>query len=178
MIDPSSTLVDVAFAICTALDRAGVRAVLVGGSAATFYTGAYQSLDVDFVLTFNPAGADARGAVEGLGFRLEGSHYAHPIVDYTVDFLGGPAGIGDDIVTDFHIARRGDQLLRVYTRTDAVRDRLAGYYHWPDRSSLRVAVSVARSGPIDLAAIESWSASEGASEKFEEFVRALKGEPM
>ena len=75
MIGPSSTLVDVAFAICTALDRAGVRAVLVGGSAATFYAGAYQSYDIDFVLTSNPLGAKTREAVEALGFRLDGSHY-------------------------------------------------------------------------------------------------------
>jgi len=177
MIGPSSTLVDVAFAICTALDRAGVRAVLVGVSAATFYAGAYQSYDIDFVLTSNPLGAKTREAVEALGFRLDGSHYAHPDVEYTVDFLGGPAGIRDEIVTVFHTERRGDQLLRVYTRTDTVRDRLAGYYHWPDRSSLRVAVLVANSGPIDLESIEEWSGREGATAKFEEFARALKGEP-
>jgi len=177
VIGPSSTLVDVAFAICTALDRVGVTAVLVGGSAATFHAGKYQSHDIDFVLTFNPLGSNAREAVESLGFRLDGSHYAHPDTEYTIDFLGGPAVIRNNIVTVFHTERRGEQLLHVYSRTDSVRDRLAGYYHWSDRSSLRVAALVAASGPIDIGEIKAWSLREGAPEKFEEFIRALKGEP-
>jgi len=43
-IDSGATLTDVAFAACTALDRAGEVAVLCGGSAATYYAPeAYQS---------------------------------------------------------------------------------------------------------------------------------------
>jgi hypothetical protein len=178
VIGPTSQLVDVAFAVCTALDRVGIRVILVGGSAATFYTGDYQSRDVDFVLTLYPRGADARGAIEALGFRPEGQHYAHPDSVYTVDLLGGPPGIGDDLVTTWHTARRDEEVLYVYSRTDCVRDRLAAYYHWVDRSSLRVALLVAKSGPIDLAAIESWSEREGARAKFDEFSRALQGDPI
>ena len=37
MITASSSLTDVAFAVCTALDRAGYTTVLTGGSAATFH---------------------------------------------------------------------------------------------------------------------------------------------
>jgi hypothetical protein len=51
-LDPSATLTDVAFAVCSALDRIGERAVLCGGSAATYYApDAYQSRDLDFVLS-------------------------------------------------------------------------------------------------------------------------------
>lgn len=177
MIHTGSKLGDVAFAVCTALDRVGVRAGLVDGSAATYWSDAYQSYDLDFVLTFAPVGADARGAIEALGFYLDGQHYAHPALRYTVDFLSGPAAIGDDIVTNWEVVRRGDEVLRVYSRTDSVRDRLAGYYFWRDRSSLRVALLVAKTGPIDLSAIEEWSRREGATPKFEEFMRALHGEP-
>jgi len=178
VIGPTSQLVDVAFAVCTALDSVGVRAILVGGSAATFYTGSYQSHDVDFVVSFYPRGTDARGAIEALGFHLVGQHYAHPESSYTVDLLGGPAGIGDDLVTTWHTARRAGEILHVYSRTDCVRDRLAAYYHWADRSSLRVALLVAGSGPIDLEAIESWSEREGSRTKFEEFDAALNGGPI
>lgn len=37
MIDRDSSLRDVAFEVCTALDRVGVTAVLSGGGAATLY---------------------------------------------------------------------------------------------------------------------------------------------
>lgn len=37
MISASSTLTDVAFAVCTALAEKGFVAVLTGGSAATYY---------------------------------------------------------------------------------------------------------------------------------------------
>jgi len=55
MLSPDATLIDVAFAVCTALDHAGERALLVGGSAATFYApDAYQSSDCDFILALGP----------------------------------------------------------------------------------------------------------------------------
>ena len=43
VINASSTLVEVAFEVCTALDASGYTAVLTGGSAATFYAPAATS---------------------------------------------------------------------------------------------------------------------------------------
>ena len=58
LIGPDTTLRDVAFEVGTALDAAGVHAVLCGGSAATFYApNVYQSEDLDFVLAFATDGA-------------------------------------------------------------------------------------------------------------------------
>ena len=49
-IDGRTSLVEVATAVCTALEQAGVTAVLTGGSAATFHAPeAYQSSDIDVV---------------------------------------------------------------------------------------------------------------------------------
>jgi hypothetical protein len=49
-------LVDVAFAACTVLERAGETAVLCGGSAAAFYVpDLYSSLDIDFVVEVGAA---------------------------------------------------------------------------------------------------------------------------
>lgn len=57
MIDEHSSLDDVAFAACTALDEAGIRAVLTGGSAAVHYAPeTMQSYDADFVLYFGAFG--------------------------------------------------------------------------------------------------------------------------
>jgi hypothetical protein len=53
-ITETSSLEDVCFAACTALERAGTVAVLTGGSAATYYAPeAYQSGDADFIITFS-----------------------------------------------------------------------------------------------------------------------------
>lgn len=133
MINRRSSLVDVAFAVCTALDQAGAVAVLVGGSAAAYYTSRYRSHDADFVITFAPLSADLGGAV----------------------------------------VRRTDEILHLYSRTDSVRDRLAAFYHWNDRGSLRSALYVARSGPIDIDLVQTWSHREGAARKFSEFAEAL-----
>jgi hypothetical protein len=55
-LDAESTLTDVAFIVCTALERAGEPAVLCGGSAATFYAPEkYESRDLDFVLHLRDA---------------------------------------------------------------------------------------------------------------------------
>jgi hypothetical protein len=48
MIGRDCSLIDGAFAVCTAFDAAGFTAVLCGGSAATYYApDAYMSADND-----------------------------------------------------------------------------------------------------------------------------------
>lgn len=45
-IHEESSLSDVAFAVCTALHRAGTTAVLTGGSAAAFYEIDFRSIEL------------------------------------------------------------------------------------------------------------------------------------
>ena len=54
-----------------------------------------------------------------------------------------------------------------------VRDRLASFYFFSDRSALAAAVGVARSGPIDLPTIRQWSSKEGEARRFAEFTSLL-----
>jgi hypothetical protein len=57
-ISASSSLIDVAFIVCTALEQVGIQAVLVGGSATTLNRRhAYASRDLDFVISFAQQGA-------------------------------------------------------------------------------------------------------------------------
>jgi hypothetical protein len=64
-----ASLVDVAFAVCTALDRTGNIAVLTGGSAATYYDSErYQSMDADFVLQVVPQRHVVEEAMASLGY--------------------------------------------------------------------------------------------------------------
>ena len=97
MIDESSSLTDVAFAVCTALGREGFVVVLTGGSAATFYAPkAYPSKDIDFVITLRgKAGTEAMSA---FGYKLKGDYYLHASSPFPIEFPPGPLGIGDDLI--------------------------------------------------------------------------------
>ena len=163
-LSADATLADVAFAVCTALERAGERAVLCGGSAATYYAPeAYQSRDLDFVLTFGARTADVDDALRPLGYiRAPERLYRHAMIPYTVEFPAGPLAIGSETITTYATEHRGELILHVYTATDVVRDRFMHYWAWADQNALRVALAVAavRASEIDLASIEAWSAQE------------------
>jgi hypothetical protein len=75
-ITPASDFVEVAFVVCTELDRIGTIAVLTGGSAATYYVpSAYQSRDADFVIVMNGKFAKPSEALAKLGYTEHGSIY-------------------------------------------------------------------------------------------------------
>lgn len=170
MIERNTGLVDICFLVCTTLDRAGMRAVLVGGSAATFYAPARcQSLDADFVVVLSSSTPSPTAALGSLGFVEKGGAYHHPLSSYTIDFPPGPLSIGGEVVRDYNTVKRNRQTLYVISRTDCVLDRLAAFYHWDDRSSLGTAVDVARSGPVDMGKIRAWSEDERQLVKFDEF---------
>lgn len=174
-ITRNSTLTDVCFAVCTALHRTGATVVLTGGSAATFYAPErYQSRDADFIMMSIEDAADSRSALHELGFTESGGIYHHPQSPYTLEFPSGPLAIGSSLITNYETFRRDDELLNVLSRTDVIRDRLAAFYHWGDRSSLRTALDVAIGASIDLKTIEQWSEAEGALEKFREFAERLR----
>ncbi|HEY5096348.1 MAG TPA: hypothetical protein VII69_14645 [Candidatus Eremiobacteraceae bacterium] len=178
MIDASSSLEDVVFAVCTGLDARGLKVVLVGGSAATFYSAAaYQSFDADFIAQF-AAGRKTEAllvaTMSGLGYDLDlqrtfrhrnGSPFA-------IEFPKGPLGIGGDYV-GYKTVRRDGETLYVISPTDSVRDRLCGYYYWDDRSALIAAVdvSLAASDDVDLDGIQVWSSREGHLAKHADFRR-------
>lgn len=175
MITAQSSLVDVAFEVCTALDAAGIVCVLVGGSAANFYAPSeYQSDDIDFVIQLMPRDADGQHILGDIGFSRRGEMYVHASSRYTLEFPGtGPMGVGSDVITRWESVRRGGKVLYVVSRTDCVRDRLAAFYFWGDVQSLYAAIDVARSGPIDLEKVRDWSGREGAAAKFADFERRL-----
>jgi hypothetical protein len=175
MIRKSSTLIDVAFEVCTALERAGIRAVLSGGGAATFHApDANQSGDLDFITVFG--GTGGAPVLEQLGFRREGHHYAHDESDFILEFPPGPLAIGDDDVTSWDTIRRDDQILHVLTATDSCRDRLASYLFWNDFSGLEQAIAIvaAKRAEVDLDAIRAWCERERQATKYELFAKRIR----
>lgn len=167
-LDAGATLVDVAFAACTVLARAGETAVLCGGSAAAFYVPhLYQSRDIDFVVEVGAAPHVVERALASIGYtRASEGAYRHAGLPYALTFPIGPLAIGREYVTTWHTERRGDALLHVYTATDVVRDRFLHYWAWGDRTALDVAVAVARAHPsaVDLPAFRAWIDRELAAD--------------
>lgn len=164
----SASLIDVAFAACTVLDGAGEVAVLCGGSAAAYYVPErYQSLDIDFVLQVGAAPHIVNRALATLGYeRVADGLYRHGALPYTVAFPVGPLAIGRDYVRSWRTDRRGDQLLRVYTPTDVVRDRFLHFWTWHDRTALEAALAVgrARRSELDLDGFQLWAQREIAAD--------------
>jgi hypothetical protein len=149
-------------------------AVLTGGSAATYYAPqVYQSRDADFIITFSSDPARAGNALRELGYSEIGGTYHHDRNIFTVEFPPGPLAIGNDLVVSYDTVARDGGFLYVLSRTDCVRDRLASFYFFGDRSALGAAVAVAQSGEVNLSSIRGWSTREGESVRFGEFHESL-----
>jgi hypothetical protein len=176
VITESSSLVDVAFAVCTALDRTGWKVVLTGGSAATFYAPeAYESRDIDFVITFQGQRGDE--TLLDLGYRKVGDYYEHERAPFPIEFPAGPLMIGDELITRWNTSRRDEEILHILSPTDSTRDRLAAFLHWNDFSALEQALAVctAQRPEIDLDLIRAWCVHEGQLDKYELFRSRLDG---
>lgn len=168
-----STLSDVCFEVCTALDGIGIIAVLTGGSAATVYAPTvYQSRDADFILTMHGSGGVE--VLSRLGYVERGGTYEHSQNQFSLEFPRGPLAIGDDLLTSWDSIHRGSQVLHIFTRTDCVRDRLMWFYMDNDRSALKAAIGVAESGSVDLDAISKWSRREGFAAQCDYFFSKVK----
>jgi hypothetical protein len=164
LISAASTLDDVAFAVCTALDRADIEAVLTGGSAAVHYAPAVmQSYDADFILQFGVPGSAIVAALASIGFaRNPNGFFEHQQSQFTVEFPAGPLAIGSDVLHVFATEHRGDELLHVLQPTDAVRDRFMAFFAWGDLSALKSALAVAWAigDAFELEAFERWATRE------------------
>jgi hypothetical protein len=134
----ASTLGTVTLAVGSALRAEGIRAVLTGGACVCLYTrGAYHSKDIDLVVETQVTRSELDGAMGTVGFFRRGDHYEHPRARFHVEFPPGPLAIGDDLaIRPVEIRRSGLRALAL-SATDCCRDRLAAFYHWNDRQSLR-----------------------------------------
>lgn len=175
IIHADTPLFEVAMAVCSALERAGITAVLTGGSAATFYAPeAYQSSDIDFIAV-RFGNTRTREAVDrelgAIGYRVDKDCYRHPESPFPIEFPPGPLAVGREFLTGWRTVKSAEGILHVLHPTDSVKDRLAAFIHWNDRAGLSQALAVARAmpGEIDLANIEIWAEGEHGRAKFEEF---------
>ncbi len=174
-ITARSSLRQVAAIVAKALSSADIRAVLTGGACATIYSeGEYQSEDLDLILQSSPTQKTLDQAMKRAGFIRHGDCYDHPNTQFFVEFPRGPLSIGADLSVNPAELRIAGVRVALLSATDSCRDRLAAFYHWKDRQSLRAAVAIAARHPVDLERIKSWSAREGAGRGFEEFADEVR----
>lgn len=165
----------VATVVGDALRRERIVAVLTGGACANLYTGGrHQSVDADFIVTSYDSRAAVDSAMKKVGFLRTGDRYVHAQARFYVEFPRGPLAIGNDYRIRPVEWRTAYGRTLVLSATDSCRDRLAAFYHWGDRQSLRVALRIALANRVSLAKIRRWSIEEGAHEGFEQFANELK----
>jgi hypothetical protein len=116
-------------AVATALEKAGLRAVLSGGGCASIYTsGAYLSVDLDFILQEPGSPTQLDEAMATTGFTRSADQYFHPHSRYYVEFPPGPLGIGSDYRIEPSETRSATDRMFLLSPTDSCRDRLAGFF--------------------------------------------------
>jgi hypothetical protein len=162
--------------VATHLVKNGIDTVLVGGAVVAIYTeGAYQSGDLDLVQT-TYLNEQLPHVMKEIGFEVRNSrHYSHPLCKHLIiDFVTGPPGIGEDInITPAEI-KAGGTIIKLYSPTDCIRDRLASYIHFKARDCLDQAVLVAQMHPFDRGKVKKWCSLENAPEAFRSFEEKLK----
>ncbi len=161
--------------IASALQKAGLKAILSGGGCASIYTaGSYQSVDLDFILQGPGTQRQLDRAMASVGFKRSENQYFHPQARYYVEFPPGPLAIGRDYQIEPSEIGTAAERLFLLSPTDSCRDRLAGFYHWNDRQALDVAVRIAARHRVDFEKIKSWSEQERALPRFKVFLEELE----
>ena len=155
-VRPDTSIIELAAVVSSALEAAGVMAVLSGGAAVSIYTNnRYQSHDLDFVSSEQMSKLaeilEPHGFVQGKGRYLE-----HPHTDLYVEFPPGPLAVGGSIITEWSSLETEYGTIQVLTPTQMVMDRLAAFFHWNDPQALDQAVLIARDNPLEWPTIEAW----------------------
>lgn len=165
----------VAALVSETLNRHGIAAVLSGDAAVSIYSAnEFQSHDLDFITSALKSELDK--ALRTIGFERGSSrHYTHPQTEFIVEFPSGPLMVGEAVVHRHSDLSTPYGVIRLLTPTDAVKDRLAAFFHWSDRQSLEQALAVCRHQQVDLEDLARWARREPApaAERYKVFCNRL-----
>lgn len=155
------------------LANKGIHSVLVGGAVVSIYSkGAYRSGDIDLVEPLISKASEIKSVMEAVGFRKVGRHYVHPKCKHLfIEFVSGPVSIGEDYKIIPDEKEFNGKILKIFSPTDCIRDRLASYIYFSSRECLDQALLVAKSQHFNLERVKKWCLREGVSGQraFEEF---------
>ena len=164
-ITAESSLQEIAAIVSTALESAGIPAVLGGGGAVTHYSeNEYMSTDLDFItVARNKVIAPV---VAELGFCQEGKDFYHPESTFFLEFPPGPLSFGDQYVDSSQTTTLKSKYgsVRIITPTQCVMDRLVWFKHGNDPQAREQAVMVAKRNQIDWDGVRTWAKIEGISD--------------
>lgn len=156
--------------VASNLAKNGVDVVLVGGAVVSIYTdGAYESGDLDFVINdFSRKKLDS--TLFDLGFKKEGRFYKHPECKHLfIEFASFPVSIGDDTDITPEMVNIEGTVIKIFSPTDCIRDRLASYIHFKTKDCLEQAIMVAQKHPFNLKKIKDWCKKENGDKAFNDF---------
>ncbi len=156
------------------LKSRNIDTVLVGGAVVSIYTeGAYESGDLDFILTKFFV-SNLPQAMKEIGFVRKHRHFVHPECAHLfIEFPQGPLEIGDDFNIVPEEVLVDGKTIKILSPTDCVKDRLATYIHFKNRVGLEQAILVAKKHPIKFEQVMSWCEKENALNVYDEFTAAL-----
>jgi len=167
--------VELAAYIQDSMQSEGIKVVLSGGSAVSFYSSnKYVSKDLDLINANFAKRSKIKSVMEKMGFQEQGRYFVHPEAEYSVEFPDGPLSVGEEPVKEVSEFELSTGTLRVVSPTDCIKDRLCAFYFWNDQQGLAQAVLVARSQKVDLKEVKRWSKTEGKEYEYETFNSKLK----
>jgi len=170
-----SSLRDVVSVVGHVLFEGGIRAVLSGGACASIHSrGLYQSADVDLIIVSDATRSRLDELMASIEFRRRGDRYVHPRTRFYVEFPRGPLAIGTDVKVKPEEITVAGKVVLALSPTDSCRDRLAAFYHWRDRQSLRVAVLIALANSLDYRVVREWSSREGFEDDYRAFLAEVE----
>jgi hypothetical protein len=156
------------------LENEGIKVVLSGGSAVSFYSSdQYVSKDLDLINTNFARHSKIKSEMEELDFEEKGRYFVNPETQFFVEFPDGPLSVGEEPVKEISEFPLATGILRVLSPTDCVKDRLCAFYFWNDQQGLAQAILVAKSQEVDLREVKRWSKVEGKEQEFEAFRKKL-----
>lgn len=156
-----TTRADLAALVTRALEGIGDHPILVGGAVVDIYThGRYRSDDLDIITYRNKE--QIAEVMHALGFHKKGMHWEHPSTNLLIQFLGGPAMVGNKHVRAPRRYSTRAGKIPMYSALDSACDRLAWFMEG-EQQSFRQCVDVVVKQRVSLKAIERWLADEGWS---------------
>jgi len=158
-----------------ALQKAGIKVVLSGGSAVSFYSSdQYVSKDLDLINVSFSKRREIKSVMEKMGFQEQGRYFVNSEAKFFVEFPDGPLSVGEEPVKEVSEFELTTGTLKIVSATDCVKDRLCAFYFWGDQQGLAQAVLVTKSQKVDLKEVARWSKGEGKSNEFSVFKSKLK----
>jgi len=167
---------EIATLVSTALETAGITAVLGGGGAVSQYTdNDYMTTDLDFITV--ERNKIIAPIIANLGFTPDGKDFHHPQSRFFLEFPPGPLSFGDRYIdsSETTTLKTPHGVLRIITPTQCVLDRLAWFVHGNDLQARDQALMVARRQDIDWNDVYAWAASESLDDKIVDDIRGELG---